>query len=286
MIHPLERPLRASLRAFFVHALSVEHPPESVQFLNRSFARHDSRPCHLPIHSFPRSVLKENTMPRISISQTFFRPLAAVVPILATCCLSILPTMATAGTYAACIVRDAYTNLPDYWAPDVAPGYAKSNVPSNDWGVLWTACTQPVYEALMELHCSNNPNPQPVQWAVAIYNSAGLCEYISGTDTCISACGPFGCGLHSCPSVPTLAGLIDNIDSLLADGIFNAGQADALEAKLLAASASIEKGKIQAAKGQINAFINQVQALMTAGILPQAAGQALLDAATQILATL
>jgi pullulanase-type alpha-1,6-glucosidase len=80
--------------------------------------------------------------------------------------------------------------------------------------------------------------------------------------------------------------LIDQVDQLLADGIINDGQANALNAKLGAAQRSAANGRRKPAANQINAFINQVQALMSGGTLSFEEGTALISIAEGILLSL
>ena len=80
--------------------------------------------------------------------------------------------------------------------------------------------------------------------------------------------------------------LIDEIDSLEAEGALNGGQANSLRAKLRAAKKSLAKGKPKTAANQIGAFINQVQAFVSGGVLSAEEGAALLESAETILESL
>ena len=85
------------------------------------------------------------------------------------------------------------------------------------------------------------------------------------------------------PVAEQLDVLIGEVDQLLADGAVNGGQANALKAKLKAAQRSAANGRSTPATKQINAFINQVQAFMSAGILSSEEGAQLISTAEQIL---
>ena len=80
--------------------------------------------------------------------------------------------------------------------------------------------------------------------------------------------------------------LEDLVDALEDTDVLNGGQANALRAKLDAARESADGNQNGAAANQLTAFINQVEALAAAGILPPADAQELLDAAYTILAAL
>jgi len=80
--------------------------------------------------------------------------------------------------------------------------------------------------------------------------------------------------------------LIDEIDTLEADGVVNHGQANSLRAKLKAAQKSAGNGRSTPAINQINAFINEVQALMLGGVLSSKEGMALISIAEEILQSL
>jgi hypothetical protein len=71
--------------------------------------------------------------------------------------------------------------------------------------------------------------------------------------------------------------------ALVSAGTLSAGNGNALGAKLDAAIASLGRGNQNAATNQLNAFINQVNALVKAGRLPARDGQVLIDAANQII---
>jgi len=80
--------------------------------------------------------------------------------------------------------------------------------------------------------------------------------------------------------------LIGEVDQLLADEVLNAGQANSLQAKLRAAQKSAANGRSTPAVNQINAFINEVRALMSAGVMSFEEGSLLISIADQILGSL
>jgi FIMAH domain-containing protein len=215
-------------------------------------------------------------------------------PFLLLAALAIVPLAreAAAGSYGACDVRDGTSNLPDYWDPDLAPGYAKLNQPTNDFPTLLQLCSDDVYETLMQVHCSCNPSPQAVQWLVASYNSQGFCAFLGEFDNCVHGCAASGCASHGCAGVPTIScpgeilHVVDAVRLLLASGTLNEGQANALISKLQSAIAALQNGHENAAQNKLNAFKNQVMAMVNAGTLSAAAGQALIDEADAILAGL
>jgi PKD repeat protein len=70
------------------------------------------------------------------------------------------------------------------------------------------------------------------------------------------------------------------------NGVLSGGTANSLNAKLNSASASVTRGDLSAANGQLGAFINEVRALVQSGRLTQAQGDALVAAAQRILDSL
>ncbi len=74
--------------------------------------------------------------------------------------------------------------------------------------------------------------------------------------------------------------LIDDIDDLVNDGLLDSGNGNALTTKLDGALASLDEGNVAAGVNQLQAFINQVNALVNAGKLTAAQAQTLIDAAT------
>ena len=88
------------------------------------------------------------------------------------------------------------------------------------------------------------------------------------------------------PVVKQIDYLIGLVDALESAETLNGGQANALRAKLEAASKTAARGMGNPAAGQLGAFINQVEALAAAGILPAADAEALIGAAVTVLASL
>jgi len=70
------------------------------------------------------------------------------------------------------------------------------------------------------------------------------------------------------------------------NGMVSGGTANSLNAKLNAATASIDRGNTTAASNQLGAFINEVRALVQSGRLTQPQGDALVAAAQRILDSL
>ena len=80
--------------------------------------------------------------------------------------------------------------------------------------------------------------------------------------------------------------LIDQVDALEEDGVINGGQANSLRAKLKAAQKSAANGRVGPTVNQINAFINEVDALMAAGLLSPEEGERLISLAEEIIQSL
>jgi hypothetical protein len=87
-------------------------------------------------------------------------------------------------------------------------------------------------------------------------------------------------------SVPDqIDGVLDMIEELEIDGTLTGGLANALSVKLEAALNQADH-QPHAAIGQLGAFVRQVEALMRKSTLTAAEGQALIDAAQDIIAAL
>jgi hypothetical protein len=80
-------------------------------------------------------------------------------------------------------------------------------------------------------------------------------------------------------------GLIDQVYALI-PGTLNDGQGNALIAKLEVALQQLDRGNVATAINQLEAFVNQVNALIGGGTLPATEGKSLIDAANMILAAL
>ena len=73
------------------------------------------------------------------------------------------------------------------------------------------------------------------------------------------------------------------VDRLAQSGALNNGQANSLRVKLDAASRSIERGNISAAEGQLNAFLNEIDAMVRSGRLTAAQVDALREVLGRVL---
>jgi hypothetical protein len=80
--------------------------------------------------------------------------------------------------------------------------------------------------------------------------------------------------------------LIEDVEALVAAGVLNHGQGNALLSKLWNILAKIANGNIGAAINQLGAFINQVEDFVFEGILTPEQGAALIDAAQDIIVAL
>lgn len=67
--------------------------------------------------------------------------------------------------------------------------------------------------------------------------------------------------------VESLEGIMDDVQQMVDEGIFNNGQGNSLNSKLENAIDNIDRGNLNAACNQLNAFINQVNAFISGGIL-------------------
>ncbi len=89
-----------------------------------------------------------------------------------------LPPVTTDGTQAtnipagACQLRDAYTSIPSYTAPDSGKGYAKlQKNGSRTVGTILSACSADDFATLLKNYCATNNNP--VQQEVVVYSEGG-----------------------------------------------------------------------------------------------------------------
>lgn len=84
-------------------------------------------------------------------------------------------------------------------------------------------------------------------------------------------------------SQEAIGALSTSLRDLVAAGVLSAGNANALGAKLRAALVQLDAGNTTAAANQLRAFINQVNSLVSEGMLPLLQGRALVDAAMRII---
>ena len=79
------------------------------------------------------------------------------------------------------------------------------------------------------------------------------------------------------------ADLIEDVIDLWREGTLNLGQAKSLASKLFGALFKLNWGHPQAAVNQLNAFVNQVEGFVNAGILSPEVGQDLIDSANDLI---
>jgi hypothetical protein len=82
----------------------------------------------------------------------------------------------------------------------------------------------------------------------------------------------------------TIQQLIAIVDGLVTSGVLTSSEGPALTAKLNAAAQSIDRGNTNAAKGELGAFINQMNALINSHRVTQAQGQSLINLANILIA--
>jgi hypothetical protein len=80
--------------------------------------------------------------------------------------------------------------------------------------------------------------------------------------------------------------IVSEIEDLTADGDLNQGQGNALLVKLNQATQQLDQGKTNVAINLLRAFISQVNDFIGEGILTAEEGQALIDAANEIIDTI
>jgi hypothetical protein len=85
------------------------------------------------------------------------------------------------------------------------------------------------------------------------------------------------------PVEERIGNLIDDVQSLVDDGVLNKGQGNALIAKLKAAIEKVIVDQGDVAVNQLEAFINQVEAFIRGGTLAAEQGQYLIDQARSII---
>ncbi|MDZ4701131.1 MAG: M36 family metallopeptidase [Rhodothermales bacterium] len=86
--------------------------------------------------------------------------------------------------------------------------------------------------------------------------------------------------------LPPLCGLIAEVDALLSNGTLDNGQHNSLLSKLLQVQEKIAEGQTNVAINVLNAFISEVNELVTEGVLTAAQGQTLIDGAAAVIVQL
>jgi len=119
--------------------------------------------------------------------------------------------------------------------------------------------TEPINIAELVSHQLLQPLLQPITEPIQIAEAVSY-ELIPGSD-----------------SMTIIDNTIKEIEQLSLDGDLNTGNVKSLVSKLENAAASFEKDKIKTTINQLNAFINQIDALVQSKKLDQATGQSLID---------
>jgi hypothetical protein len=87
-------------------------------------------------------------------------------------------------------------------------------------------------------------------------------------------------------SQQAIASIVADVQSLVDSGALNQGQASGLINKLNQAIARLDQAKPELARNRLQAFVQQVNAFVAAGVLTAAEGQPLIDAAGEVIASL
>lgn len=129
---------------------------------------------------------------------------SASTPTTTTTATSTTTAAVAVTTTGICQVRNSFTSVVSFSAPDLGTGYAKvAKSGINTIEGLRSACSQSDYDALLTSYCTSNS--EPVQQEVVTYDSQGNWSSTGG--------GPFGSNQVSCPSqttTQTLAPLATN----------------------------------------------------------------------------
>ena len=80
-----------------------------------------------------------------------------------------------------------------------------------------------------------------------------------------------------------IAAITIELEGLVESGVLDAGNANSLARKLMAAASSLEAGRLRAARNQIHAFMLEVEALMRSGRISVEQGELLLAKAGLLL---
>jgi hypothetical protein len=157
------------------------------------------------------------------------------------------------------------------------PGTATPNVPA--WGTIdiqVSASCGASFSSFATIDPSNHVST--TSWATKTYSLSSFAgQNIMFQFSCNWLSGDYYMEFDNfvIKNLPTIQSLTADVGVLVATGVLNPGQGGALIAKL-------DKGT----RHNLNAFINQVSAFISAGILTQQQGEALIDAANQIIASL
>jgi hypothetical protein len=96
--------------------------------------------------------------------------------------------------------------------------------------------------------------------------------------------GPYILPISMVPNLPgTIDEIVTDVETLTADGDLNRGQGNALLKKLRNAAKKLDRGHATAAADLLHSFIDQVDDLVSEGVLEPAEGQALIATASELI---
>ena len=117
---------------------------------------------------------------------------------------------------------------------------------------------------------------------------SGLVRAINNLDQVVGRSGSHAVLWTTMPSLPQeeIELIIDDVDDMVSAAAQNNSQGTSLTSKLDVAIKQLNRDNVKAATNRLGAFVNQVSALMKAGILSTGEGQPLIDSANDIISDL
>jgi streptogramin lyase len=77
--------------------------------------------------------------------------------------------------------------------------------------------------------------------------------------------------------------IVSSVQTIVSQGALSQGDGNSLDSKLQAAINQISNGNLNAARGQLNSFIDEVNAMLNSGKLSSSQAQSLINAANAVL---
>jgi hypothetical protein len=211
---------------------------------------------------------------------------------------ALFPSLVTGATngYITALLRSECTSAPSSPPPvggiRVGPDYVIMTVAlgdREDWQRAQQLASDAVFESLMPLYCALSGHARAgcvgdrVQWNVELYDAAG--------NPAVSGCAASGCEFRYFTSPCSVAPpeqiqfLMTWVNVDVTAGILDKCRGDSLIAKLNAALENAANANARAAINELQAFLNELSAIVQTGRL-SAAAQTLIDGATTAIAEL
>jgi hypothetical protein len=182
----------------------------------------------------------------------------------------------TVTNVAPVALDDDYVGEEDAVLEVSTPGVLANDSDANPTDVLTASLQNPPVHGAVDLRLDGSFSYTPD----ANYAGPDGFTYVAGDGLLLSGEATVSLTIEEVPTVDEIDRTRDDVDDLLADGVLNEGQANALDSKLENAQAELERmhpNAERSACGKLRSFVNQVMELQAEGILTEEQARSLIE---------